>query len=72
LLAEMLASSAFALLIMCSRIASMYAILAKLKSLNPYVVAALGAITSIPLIVLMVYLTLKFGVHVAIITAVIT
>ena len=70
--AELVASTAFALFIMCPRMAGMCAVLAKLKSLNPYVVAVLGAVMAIPLIVLMVYLTLKFGVHIAIIAAVIT
>lgn len=62
-------SFAFAFFIMCPRMAGMGAVVSRLHGLNPYVVAVVGGILAIPLIVLMEYLVINFGVHAAIIAA---
>jgi len=68
----LIVSLAFAFFIMCPRMAGMCAVIAKVKGVNPYVVAIVGGVMSVPLIVLMVYLTIKVGVYAAIIAAVAT
>ncbi|RLG49242.1 MAG: hypothetical protein DRN96_09925 [Thermoproteota archaeon] len=72
LLLEVIASVAFAFFVMCPRIAGMCAVLAKTGGLNPYLVALVGTLIASPLMALMVYLTVNFGVHAAIIAAVLT
>ena len=71
-IAELVASLAFAFFVMCPRMAGMCAAIAELKGLNPYLVAFLGTLMAAPLLVLMVYLTLNFGVGTAIVAAVAT
>lgn len=63
---------AFAFFVMCPRMAGMCAVISRTAGVNPYLIAVLGGIIVIPLITLMVYLTIKFGVGVAIAAAVIT
>ncbi len=65
-------SLAFAFFIMCPRIAGMCAVISKAGGINPYLIAILGGLIAIPLIALMVFLTVRFGVGVAIIAAVLT
>lgn len=65
-------SFAFAFFIMCPRMAGMGAVVSRLHGLNPYVVAVVGGLLAIPLIVLMEYLVINFGVHAAIVVAAIT
>ncbi len=67
-----LASVAFALFVMCPRMAGMCAVISKMSGVNPYAVAIVGGLLSIPLIALMVFLTIKFGVSAAILVAVAT
>ena len=70
--AELVASLAFALFVMCPRLAGMCAAIADLKGLDPYLVAFLGTLMAAPLLALMMYLTLRCGVGAAIIAAVAT
>ncbi len=63
---------AFAFFVMCPRMAGMCAVISKVENANPYVIAVLGGAIAIPLIVLMDFLTLKFGVGAAILAAVVT
>ncbi len=65
-------SIAFAFFVMCPRMAGMCAIISKVGKANPYVIAILGGLIAVPLIVLMVFLTIRFGVGVAIAVAVLT
>ena len=50
----------------------MCAVIASAKGVNLYLVAVTGGLASIPLIVLMVYLTIEVGVHAAIAATVAT
>ncbi len=63
---------AFAFFIMCPRMAGMCAVISKLSNTNPYVIVVFGGIIAIPLIALMIFLTIKFGVEAAILAAVAT
>ncbi len=65
-------SVAFAFFVMCPRIAGMCAVLSRIGNVNPYVISVLGGLIAIPLISLMVFLTVRFGVEVAIAVAVLT
>ncbi len=65
-------SIAFAFFVMCPRMAGMCAVISETSSVNPYIVAILGGVLAIPLITLMVFLTIRFGVGVAIAAAVLT
>lgn len=69
---ELIISLAFAFFIMCLRMAGMCAVIARVKGVNPYTIAFIGGILSIPLMVLMVFITIKYGVHLAIFTAALT
>jgi hypothetical protein len=62
-------SLAFAFFIMCPRMAGMGAIVSRLHGFNPYIVAAIGGVLAIPLIILMEFLVIRFGVSTAIIVA---
>ncbi len=63
---------AFAFFVMCPRMAGMCAVISKVENANPYVIAIFGGLLAIPLITLMVFLTIRFGVGAAILAAVIT
>ncbi|RLI86838.1 MAG: hypothetical protein DRP01_03300 [Archaeoglobales archaeon] len=65
-------SIAFAFFVMCPRMAGMCAVISKVGKTNPYVIAILGGLIAVPLIVLMVFLTIRFGVGVAIAVATLT
>ncbi len=69
---ELIISLAFAFFIMCPRMAGMCAVIARVKGVNPYTIAFIGGILSIPLMVLMVFITIKYGVHLAIFAAALT
>ncbi len=69
---EILLSLAFALFILCPRMAGMCAVLSEMSGVNPYSIAVVGGLISIPLIALMVYVTIKLGVGYAIALAVAT
>ncbi len=62
-------SIAFAFFIMCPRMAGMIAVVARVKNVNPYVATVIGGLIAIPLIMAMVYITMRFGVHIAILAA---
>lgn len=64
-----MASLAFAFFIMCPRMAGMCAVIAKTREVNPYLIALIGGVISVPLIMLMVFLTIKMGVQAAILVA---
>jgi len=51
--------------------AGMCAVISRTAGVNPYLISVLGGIIAVPLLTLMVYLTIKFGVGVAIAAAVI-
>jgi len=65
-------SAAFAFFVMCPRMAGMCAVISKIKDTNPYAIAFFGSLIAVPLIAFMVYLTIRFGIHAAIIAAVLT
>ncbi len=63
---------AFAFFVMCPRMAGMCAVISKVEGANPYALAVLGGLLAVPLITLMVFLTIRFGVGAAILAAVLT
>ncbi len=65
-------SLAFAFFVMCPRMAGMCAVISRAGNVNPYLVAILGGLMAVPLVALMVFLTVRFGVGVAIAAAVLT
>lgn len=65
-------SLAFAFFVMCPRMAGMCAVISRAGDVNPYLVAILGGLMAVPLVALMVFLTVRFGVGVAIAAAVLT
>ncbi len=65
-------SLSFAFFVMCPRMAGMCAVVSKIHNVNPYLVSIVGGLIAVPLITLMVYVTLRFGVVYAIALAVLT
>ncbi len=63
---------AFSLFILCPRLAGMCSIVSRTRGLNPYVVAAIGVVVSIPLVLAMVYVVEKYGVYHAVLVAIVT
>ena len=65
-------SLAFALFIVCPRMAGMCAVISKIHQVNPYIISITGTILSTPLVVLLLYITINYGITLAIIFAAIT
>ena len=72
LMREVILAIAFAFFVMCPRMAGMCAVISKVGGVNPYKISLIGGFVAVPLIVLMVFLTVEFGVTVAILAAVVT
>jgi len=65
-------SLAFALFVVCPRMAGMCAVVSRVHGVNPFVVSVVGTFLSTPLVVLLVYLTTSFGVMWAVLFAALT
>ncbi len=65
-------SIAFALFIVCPRMAGMCAVISKIHQLNPYIISITGTLLSTPLVILLLYITINYGITLAIIFAAIT
>ncbi|NPB00380.1 MAG: hypothetical protein GXO10_03300 [Crenarchaeota archaeon] len=65
-------SLAFALFIVCPRMAGMCAVISKIHQLNPYTISIIGTLLSTPLVILLLYITINYGITLAVIFAALT